>query len=208
MTDAHARLLHARQPANVPRQSLREMARLNGRAVRRPSTSTASARLQGLASLAQAGNDPLTRRRERLRLFHHALADAVGVCAFLLNVVPARVGDALHAVERLLQAAGDPVQAQLAALAQLVVMRMHADQYPALAAGDVAAELADVGRAGLLHRLDCGGDAFTDVGLSRYARGRPDQCQCRNGEDSSFRGRQHGLSPFSKVSSDWTSGRA
>jgi len=58
-----------------------------------------------LSYLSQASNDVLTRLRKRCGLFHHALADAVRVSALRFNFIPARVGNALHAMERPIQIA-------------------------------------------------------------------------------------------------------
>src|SRR5262249_46581277 len=68
-------------------------------------TSSASCRSQALSYLSQASNDALTRLRERRGLFHHALANAVCISALRFNFIPARVGNALHAIERPIQIA-------------------------------------------------------------------------------------------------------
>src|SRR6185369_16595014 len=97
--------------------------------------------------------------------FHHALADAVGTSALRFNFIPARIGNALHAIERLLQIARRAVQRHLATAAQLIVIGLHADQQPTFASADIAAEFADVGCACSLDCLDCGSDAVAETGL-------------------------------------------
>src|SRR5262249_56836823 len=82
---------------------------------------------------------------------------------------------------------------------ELIVMRLHAEQHAALAAGHIAAELVDVVAAGFLDALNRVRDTFTNLGLRRDAGGRPYHCQQGSGEDGSPRGGDHGWFPFSRL---------
>src|SRR5262249_30199910 len=144
---------------------------------RRACASTAAARFHGVAELAPRAHDALTRGRERFHLVHDALADAVGVVALGFDVARAGIGNLLHAIERPLQTARHAVEGPLAAAAELIVMRLHAEQHAALAAGHIAAELVDVVAAGFLDALNRVRDTFTNLGLRRDAGGRPYHCQ-------------------------------
>src|SRR4051812_31995328 len=83
-----------------------------------------------------------------------------------------------------LQVARGAVKRKPAALAQLIVVRLHAEHDPALTGRDIAAELADVGRAGAADILDRGGDAFPEARLRRRIGGKPDQRQRWNGNQA------------------------
>jgi len=93
------------------------------------------------------------------------LADAVCISALRFNFIPARVGNALYAIERPIQIARSAVQRQLATAAQLVVMGLHANQHSTLASGNIAAEFVDISRTGSLDCLDSGSDTVAETGL-------------------------------------------
>jgi hypothetical protein len=92
------------------------------------------------------------------------LSDSFRVAAARLNIVPACIGDALDAVERILQMARGSIQRELAPIAQLVFVSLHAQQQ-ALAACDLAAEILDVLAATPLDSLDRRRHAISEVGL-------------------------------------------
>src|SRR5262249_29959265 len=81
---------------------------------------------------------------------------------------------------------------------QLIVIGLHAEQHPALAAGHAAAEFVDVVGAGFLDSLNRVRDPFTNLGLRRDAGRRPHHCQQGSGEDGSPRGGDPGWSPISR----------
>src|SRR5262249_24536691 len=137
----------------------------NFRSSGRLATSSASCRSQALSYLSQASNDVLTRLPERGGFLHHALAHTVCISALCFNFIPARIGNALHAIERPIQIARREVQRQLAGAAQLVVMGLHANQHSTLASSDIGAEFVDIRRAGSLNCLDSGSDTVGETGL-------------------------------------------
>jgi hypothetical protein len=82
-----------------------------------------------------------------------------------LNIVPAGVGNALDAAERVIEFARGTIQSELAPPAQLIVMSLHAEQHPAFTTADVTAEFVDVGGAGSLHRFDGRSYALSQIRL-------------------------------------------
>jgi hypothetical protein len=76
-----------------------------------------------------------------------------------LDVLPAGPGKVLDAVHYLADAARGLKHGQLALAADLVFVRLHAEQETALAGGHGAAEIAQLVLAGLLQLLHGAGDA-------------------------------------------------
>jgi hypothetical protein len=73
-------------------------------------------------------------------------------------------------VKRILQLARHAIKRELASEAQLILVRLHAQQKPPFTACDLAAEAADIVAAAALHGLDRAGNTISDVGLRQRAR--------------------------------------
>jgi len=82
-----------------------------------------------------------------------------------LDFTPTCVSKAFHTIERPFEIARGAVQGKFATLAQLIVEGLQANQHPAPASSDIAAELVDVARAGLFDLLACGSNTIREAGL-------------------------------------------
>jgi hypothetical protein len=85
-------------------------------------------------------------------LFVHALNDRIATAAMRLNIRPACVCNTLDTARRLLNVARSLKQSELALVAKLVLMRLHAQREPALTGCNGAAEVLQPGDDQLVAR--------------------------------------------------------
>jgi hypothetical protein len=128
-------------------------------------------------------DDALASSRQRFALLHHALSNTFGLAALGLDVGPTGIGNPLDAVNGVAELARCPIQGELAPERELVVMRLHAQEHPALAACDRAAELLDVVAAAVFNRFCCRGKAIPDCGLRGHLRRPGRGAECGRDED-------------------------